>query len=163
MKAALHHFRQSIRLPGVRAADLHDFHLDTRNFERLVLPTTKVIRPPSPDVRPGAIFDLEMREAGLLPIHWPGVWNVVEPGRRLVDSLRQPAFPFDSWRHEHLFESTCDGAILTDSIRFRPLLPKPLRWLDPLVATALRAHLGIMFAWRHRVTRSFLRPNADPD
>ena len=156
MKPQPHHFRRSLRLPGVSTADLCAFHLDTSNFQHLVLPTTQVIDPPPPDVRPGVEFDLRMRELGLLPIHWRGVWNVVEPGIRMVDSLRQPAFPFASWRHEHRFESTCDGTVLTDEIRFVPLLPTALRWLAPAVAMALKTHLHLMFAWRHRVTRSRL-------
>ena len=158
--ARSYRFQRSLRLPGASAAQLGRFHLDTDNFRHLVMPTTRVVRTPSPDVRPGSTFTVEMRELGFWPIHWPGIWRVVDPNHRLVDELERPTFPFARWRHEHRFEDTAGGALLTDQVWFAPMMPRALRVASPLVAFGIRLYLSLMFAWRHRITARRLAATA---
>ena len=84
---------------------------------------------------------------GLLP--WPLRLELIEPGRRFVDSSENSLF--ESWHHEHLFEETSDGCRYIDAVTFRPRLP----------ASKLAAVLTErFFIGRHKAAAPLL--NADP-
>jgi hypothetical protein len=83
--------------------------------------------------------------AGIFPIDYDDVvFEEVEPGRRFLE--RSSLLTQRVWEHERTIESTPEGCLVTDRVRFVPRLP----WLAGLYRPVLRA----VFRWRHRNLRS---------
>jgi hypothetical protein len=93
------------------------------------------------EVEPGRRF---LERSSLLTQRVWEHFEEVEPGRRFLE--RSSLLTQRVWEHERTIESTPEGCLVTDRVRFVPRLP----WLAGLYRPVLRA----VFRWRHRNLRS---------
>ncbi|MEZ5287382.1 MAG: SRPBCC family protein [Vicinamibacterales bacterium] len=112
-----------------------------------------LLSPPVPPVRivsrTGGIragARVELRVAWC--IRWVAVHTAYERDRLFVDE--QASGPFRVWRHRHEFESMGARTRLTDIVTFE--VPGG-RLVNALAGLAAAPGLGMMFRYRHRVTR----------
>lgn len=124
------------------------FFSDAGNLERLTPPWLNFrIRTPRPiEMREGAIIDYEIVLYGI-PLPWRTRIDVWEPGVRFVD--RQVAGPYLWWRHEHRFERTPTGTLVTDDVSFRPRAALLSAWM-------VARDVNRIFAFRQRSLASLL-------
>ena len=142
-------YERSVRLDAP-PAEVYAFHEDPRNITAISPSSLRVEWVDcSVPARAGEEFRLRVRQFGL-PLEWVGWWEEVIPCSRLVDGAWKS--PFRLWRHQHLFEASGSGTLMTDRVEYA--LPFGLlgRLLD---ATALRVVFAVMFRARHRATRAF--------
>ncbi len=108
----------------------------------------RVVRPAA-SLRPGERALLVLGR-GPLSVAWEAVHEVYEPPKCFVES--QVRGPFRSWRHRHLVLPEGDGARLRDELEYT----LPGGSLAPVLDLVLRAFLGRLFAYRHRITRQMV-------
>jgi ligand-binding SRPBCC domain-containing protein len=72
----------------------------------------------SPQLRPGSRIDYRLRWRGL-PMAWRSVITELQPPHWLV--YEQDLGPFQSFRHEHSFEPSERGIVVTDRILYKVL------------------------------------------
>ncbi len=72
----------------------------------------------------------------------------IEPGGRVELRMRAGLIPFSSWSHEHFFEDTRDGAMLTDVVDY--VLPGH-NYLPSWVKKYVTFNLEKLFAHRQRI------------
>jgi len=131
------------------------FHENPENL-RKIAPASLRIRAITcaPHAVVGENFELSATQFGV-PIHWRGVWEVVDSPSQLVDGAEKS--PFAYWRHSHLFAREGGGCRMTD--RVECLLPGG--WAGRLVgALVLPVVFGAMFRARHAATRDWFRRTA---
>ncbi len=139
--------------------EAYRFHENPENMRLITPASLRILRIAChPAARVGETFRVEASRFGV-PIRWTGRWDVVEPGRRLVDSA--PESPFAYWRHEHLFSPEDGRCRLTDRLEFQlrggAVGHLVSRFLPLLVFRP-------MFRERHAATRDwFKRARATPE
>jgi ligand-binding SRPBCC domain-containing protein len=100
------------------------------------------------EMRAGAVLDYRI-VLGLLPTSWRTRIELWEPPHRFVDA--QLSGPYRCWWHEHRFEPTPGGTLMTDEVLFTPALGR----LGQLVAgPAVEGRLRSIFSHRARVIGS---------
>ncbi len=80
---------------------------------------------PVPEMEVGARFEYKLT-IHYLPVRWLTEISAWEPPLRFLD--RQIKGPYREWIHEHRFESTDSGTLMTDTVHYR----LPLGWLGSL-------------------------------
>lgn len=92
------------------------FFADPFNLERLTPPWLRfrIVGEP-PEMRTGALIDYQLRLRGL-PIRWQSRITAWDPSTRFVDE--QTRGPYRLWIHEHLFQPSKGGTLVTDHIRY---------------------------------------------
>lgn len=132
------------------------FHENPENLRKISPSSLKVKKiSAAAHAVPGESFALEASQFGL-PIHWIGRWEQVQHPNLLVDVGVQCPFPY--FRHSHRFEAL--GGTTTRMID-RVEYALPCGWLGWLAGvTGGRMALGLMFAARHRATRTYFSNHA---
>ena len=108
----------------------------------------------APSLRPGERALLVLGR-GPVSVEWEAVHDVYDPPGCFVES--QVRGPFRGWRHRHLVLPEDDGARLRDELEYA--LPGGM--LAPVLDLVLRAFLGRLFAYRHRITRQTVLADLD--
>jgi ligand-binding SRPBCC domain-containing protein len=67
------------------------------------------------EMKPGARIRYRLRIAGV-PVRWDTCITHWEPGESFVD--RQERGPYRLWIHTHHFESTAEGVLMRDTVRY---------------------------------------------
>lgn len=145
----------------VAAAGLFTFHLDPLNLVRISppVPPIRLVEPRSP----ASVGDDQQIRLGIGPlsIGWTArIVAIVAPEGDRPGYLedRMIAGPFRLWRHQHQVHPADGHADLCDVVEFR-LLPTAVGAL--LERVVMSPGLRLMFAWRHRRTRSLLSSTAE--
>lgn len=80
-----------------------------------------------------------------IPLGWITEITHVEPGKYFVDEQRKG--PYKIWHHEHHFEETAEGVLMTDIVSYT----LPLGWLGKLAHVLfVRKQLEMIFDYRYR-------------
>jgi ligand-binding SRPBCC domain-containing protein len=79
----------------------------------------EILTPRPIAMQAGALIDYRIRLHGI-PLRWRTQITVWDPPYRFVDE--QLRGPYTLWRHEHRFEKTIDGTLMTDAISYRMML-----------------------------------------
>ena len=134
-------------------ADTFAFFADASNLGRLTPSWLNfTILTPLPIVmRPGAEIDYLVSLYGV-PIPWRSRIDVWEPGIRFVD--RQEVGPYRWWRHEHRFEPTSGGTLVTDHVEYVPRG----RWFT---REFVRRDVERIFAYRQNALRHIFLTQAN--
>lgn len=131
-------------------SDLFAFHLDTNNVVKITPPDTKVeILELEPPLKEGSRVVLKATKFFIPQIWEVRIEKVVAPS--LIVDLAERS-PFAYWRHEHRFEETAEGTLMTDRVEFLPPLDPAGRIALPLIHKSLEA----MFAYRHETTKALM-------
>lgn len=95
------------------------FFADAQNLESITPPWLRfrILTPLPIAMAEGTLIDYRLR-LHAVPFGWRTEIAVWQPPERFVD--RQLAGPYRSWVHEHLFEPTPTGTLVTDRVRYRP-------------------------------------------
>jgi ligand-binding SRPBCC domain-containing protein len=108
----------------------------------------------SGNMEAGAEIEYKIK-LGAIPMSWRTRIDVFDEGIRFVDS--QLKGPYASWWHEHRFEETEDGTLMTDTVYYSP----PLGVLGKVAnAIYISNQLKTVFAYRSTILR--LRFDARP-
>ncbi|NIR43293.1 MAG: SRPBCC family protein [Gemmatimonadetes bacterium] len=97
--------------------EVFDFFGNAHNLERVTPPFLRfeILTPDPVIMRQGALLDYRLNLRGI-PLHWRSEITVWEPGRRFVDT--QLKGPYRWWVHEHRFEPTDSGTLMTDRVEY---------------------------------------------
>ncbi len=101
----------------------------------------------APSLHAGARAVIEVRIAPLIWMRSESVHVVYDPPYAFEDE--QVRGPFRRWHHRHQFTAVDGGTLLTDAIDFAAPVP--------FTSWMLLPRLRRVFAYRHEVTRAFLR------
>ena len=130
-------------------AEVFPFFANALNLEAITPPLLrfKVVTPPPIDMRAGTILQYRLR-LRVIPLDW--LTRIAEwvPSDRFVDE--QLVGPYKLWHHTHEFESSGDGTLMRDTVRYAfPLWP-----LGELAAPLVRRELTQIFDYRREaITR----------
>lgn len=69
------------------------------------------------DVYPGQVITYKVSPLLGIPLSWMTEITHVEPLRMFVDEQRYG--PYKLWHHQHLFEETPDGVLMTDIVHYQ--------------------------------------------
>lgn len=144
-------FRAHTRL-AASPATLFAFHSDPANLPVVMPPTLRLIslKTDGP-AEEGRLIELHCRDWFVIPMRWTCRWRTVQPPRLLVDEIVNG--PFRVFVHEHRFEPDgTEGCVMTDVVTYA----FGRGWWGRLIsATAVRAYLSGLFAYRHWRTRAW--------
>lgn len=121
-----------------------EFFSDAFNLERLTPPflNFQILTPAPIDIKKDTLIDYRIRLFGI-PMRWRTRIERFEPDDAFVDN--QIRGPYTLWHHTHTFETTDEGTLMRDIVRYR--LP-----LGPLGAIAhwlfVRRTLEAIFNYR---------------
>jgi len=125
------------------------FHLDPANASAVSPPGTRVrVQADTVPLTEGAEAEMSV-VAGRVPLGrgWRIRVDEIIPGRLMVDvAVRSP---FARWRHEHRFEPTGDGTLMTDRVTYAV---RGGRAGDLAIGAFTAAALRLVFRGRHRRT-----------
>lgn len=144
-------FEASVLLPA-SPPKVFAFHENPHNISAIAPKSLKVLAvKAAPHAAEGETFFLQVRQFGVTA-EWLGVWaQVASPGTLIDEGVK---CPFQTWRHEHLFQEVDGGTLMTDRVS---LIPKG----GPLMSLMARPFLGLflrkMFSDRHRATRNLFQ------
>lgn len=116
MKAVIRtiHTEQWLPLP---LEDVFSFFSNAENLEELTPEWVgfQILTPLPIQMRAGALIDYRIHLHGI-PLKWRTEITKWDPPFSFVDE--QLSGPYASWRHEHRFESTNNGTLVTDHIDY---------------------------------------------
>jgi len=100
--------------------EVFEFFADARNLETITPSwlSFQVETPGAIELREGTLIDYRLRVHGV-PLRWQSEildWN---PPSRFVDEQRRG--PYRLWRHEHTFEESDAGTLVTDQVDYAVL------------------------------------------
>jgi ligand-binding SRPBCC domain-containing protein len=128
------------------------FHSDPRNLPVVMPPTLRLVslKTDGP-AEEGRLIELHCRDWLVIPMHWTCRWRTVQPPGLLVDEIIKG--PFRIFVHEHRFDPDgARGCVMTDVVTYA----FGRGWWGRLISrTAVRAYLGVLFAYRHWRTRAW--------
>ena len=125
--------------------ELFEFHRDTSNLEK-VSPQNldvKIIKMDEVPMEQGSEVELKISKFGI-GIKWKIKILHLEPPN-LISDLQEKG-PFKHWLHNHRFEKTERGTLMTDEIFFMP----PLGVLGIPLVPFIKLNLNNMFEYRHK-------------
>ncbi len=141
-------FEASVLLPA-SASELFAFHENPHNISAIAPGSLKVLSVEAdPCAAEGKTFFLRVRQFGVTA-EWLGVWQTVEAPHTLIDEGVR--CPFQTWRHEHIFQEVEGGTVMVDRVT---LTPRGGLLIAILARPILRLVLKKMFHDRHRATRA---------
>jgi ligand-binding SRPBCC domain-containing protein len=94
------------------------FFSRAENLEKITPPwlNFRFVSPLPEKMESGALIEYAL-QVRLLPLRWVTEIGLWEPPYRFVD--RQLKGPYREWIHEHRFEETDKGTLMTDTVRYR--------------------------------------------
>jgi len=100
--------------------EVFDFFSRAENLEKITpaFLRFKVLSRLPVDMKVGAKIDYRMRIHGF-PLRWRSWITVWDPPRRFVDE--QVRGPYRLWVHNHTFEASPEGTIVSDHVRYQPI------------------------------------------
>ena len=109
-------FHNEVRLP-TPIDETFEFFADANNLERLTPPLLRfeVLTPSPIEMKVGTLIDYRLRVRGV-PLRWQNEITAWEPPYRFMDEQRRG--PYSLWIHEHTFQSTDDGTLAKDHLRY---------------------------------------------
>jgi ligand-binding SRPBCC domain-containing protein len=129
------------------------FHESVESLFVLTPPYIMItLEEPPETARQGVLYALKIRRFGI-PVRWLAEYTVFEPPHRFVDRQVKGHGPFTFWQHEHRFEESPAGTLLTDTVTYTPPFGLLGRIADKLL---IRRDLVKMFAYRHKITKQQL-------
>jgi ligand-binding SRPBCC domain-containing protein len=104
------------------------------------------------EIYPGQIITYTVSPVLGIPLYWMTEITHVVPGRLFVDEQRKG--PYRLWHHQHHFEETEGGVLMTDIVHYQ----LPLGPLGELArALFIGRQLDDIFAFRQRVVDDLFR------
>ena len=150
-------FRKTSTMP-VSAQTLFDWHANPAAFMRLVPPWENVqIEAIEGSFAVGQKYIMRASIIGPVGKDWVAEIVEVEPGKQFKD--RQISGPFAEWEHTHrMLPEGEQSSTLEDEVHYR----LPMGRIGRLFGSGMvETRLDAMFAYRHAVTASDLRRNAE--
>jgi ligand-binding SRPBCC domain-containing protein len=98
--------------------DVFDFFADANNLEALTPAwlSFRILGSSTPKIQAGTTLDYRLSVHGL-PLRWRSLITTWNPPFEFVDE--QLSGPYRSWIHQHLFEETERGVLVTDRVRYK--------------------------------------------
>jgi len=124
----VHELQRELWLPRP-LAEIFPFFADATNLETLTPPWLKfrILSPRPILMGVGTLIDYRIVVHGI-PFRCQSEITVWEPPHRFVDEQRRG--PYRMWRHEHRFEESDGGTMLSDRVQYAVLFdPLVHRWL----------------------------------
>lgn len=99
--------------------DVWDFFTDPKNLEKLTPDNMSfVITSENHDgiIYPGQIITYKVAPILNIPLFWMTEITHVIPNKLFVDEQRRG--PYKLWHHQHIFEDTEEGVLMTDKVHY---------------------------------------------
>ncbi|WP_298863153.1 SRPBCC family protein [uncultured Gimesia sp.] len=108
--------------------EVFDFFAQPQNLEALTPPwlNFQIITPLPINVSEGALIDYRLKLHGF-PIKWKTKITDWKPPYRFVDT--QLKGPYRLWQHEHTFQESAGGTLVTDKVQYSVLGGPLINWL----------------------------------
>ncbi len=100
--------------------EVFEFFSRPENLERITAPFLRfeILSELPVTMKVGAKIDYRLRIRGV-PLRWRSEITTWDPPRCFVDE--QLRGPYRLWIHEHGFEASSEGTIVSDHVRYRPI------------------------------------------
>jgi len=145
-------YRLECRLTAsIPIADAFEVFKDPHNLERITPPWLNFrIVTPHVTIRQGAEIAYVIRWLGI-PMKWKTVITRFDPPHAFIDE--QARGPYTLWRHQHFFEETPAGTVISDQVDYR----LPLGILGRIAHAAMVKHqLLAIFRYRQKAIAGLL-------
>ncbi len=125
------------------------FFSQPENLETLTPPWLKfeIAGSNSGEMREGLLIDYRLRLHGI-PVRWRSKITSWVPGEKFIDE--QLRGPYRMWKHEHIFEKTTRGTLITDNIIYA--VPGGVLFEGLVNRLFVRPDLEKIFAFRKQKT-----------
>lgn len=139
-------------------SDIHsvfDFFQKAENLELITPPWLqfRIVSPPPYDSFAGKLFEYKLKIHGF-PVMWKSIISIWEPPYRFVDE--QLKGPYKKWVHEHRFESTPYGVLMTDTVNYK----LPFGVLGDIVRyIKVQKDIQEIFAYRNQIILDYFEHN----
>ena len=119
---------QMIQLPR---DEVFKFFSDAFNLERITpsFLNFRILTKAPIDIQEGTLIDYRIRLFGV-PMNWRTRIERFEPNSEFVDT--QIIGPYVLWHHTHVFETTAEGTLMKDVVRYRlpmGVIGRMVHWL----------------------------------
>ena len=145
--------KKSINLP-LSLDEVFAFFNRPENLERLTPPFLRfhILTPPPLQMHNGAVFDYQIRLAGL-PMRWTSLITNYEPPHQFVDI--QLRGPYAFWHHRHSFVPREGGIDVIDEVHYDVGFSVLGKLMHRLV---VQHQLNTIFAYREKVVKELFAP-----
>lgn len=128
--------------------EVWDFFSNPANLAKITPPymNFRVTSDPEDKIYPGQIITYKVSPLLNIAMTWVTEITHVQKGEFFVDEQR--VGPYKIWHHQHLFEETNDGTLMTDIVHYKP----PMGFLGNIAnAIFIKRQLNDIFRYRKEV------------
>jgi len=113
---------------------------------------TVTTKDPAPHIYPGQIITYKVSPLLRIPLFWMTEITHVQEQQFFVDEQRKG--PYRLWHHQHLFEQTAEGVLMTDIVHYE----LPFGFIGEMAhALFVKSQLDDIFEFRReKITALFL-------
>ena len=145
-----HDLHAEIELP-LQLDNVFEFFSKAENLQRITPPELnfRILTPTPISMEVGTLIDYRLQLFGL-PFTWRTRISQWDPPHAFTDE--QIKGPYSLWVHRHTFESTSDGTLIRDHVRYR----LPLSPLGDIALPIVKLQLRRIFTHRQKAVQEAL-------